>query len=205
MRDVTARLHRSADSGFALVELLVVMVILGVVGAVTVAGVTSGLRTTSYAQARVETLTEAQTALERISREIRAGNPVREIADQTLTLDVCRDDELRHYRYTVEPVGDQWELVQQRWDFIRDCPAPDWDPVEADADRTSTRTLVRDLTDSVVFTALDRDGAELAGTAAENAEDAYRVVLRLQRQVQADREPIEAETTVTLRNPVGTR
>lgn len=205
MRDVIARLDRSADSGFALVELLVVMVILGVVGAVTVAGITNGLHTTSYAQARVETLTEAQTALERISREIRAGNPVREIADQTLTLDVCRDDELRHYRYTVEPVGDLWELVQQRWDFVRDCPSPDWDPVEADADRTSTRTLVQDLTVAAVFTALDRDGAELAGTAAENAEDAYRVELRLRRQVQAGREPIEAETTVTLRNPVGTR
>lgn len=201
-----ARLDRSADSGFALVELLVVMAILGVVGAVTVAGVTNGLRTTSYAQARVETLAEAQTALERISREIRAGNPVREVTDQTLILDVCRDGELRHYRYTVEPVGDQWELIQERWDFVRDCPAaPDWTPNEADADRTNTRTLIRDLTDAAVFTALDRDGAELTGTAAENAEDAYRVVLRLQRQVQAGREPIEAETTVTLRNPVGTR
>ncbi len=200
-----ATLDRSADSGFALVELLVVMVILGVVGAVTVAGVTSGLHTTSYAQARVEALAEAQTALERISREIRAGDPVREVTDQALTLDVCRDGELRHYRYTVDPVGDQWELVQRRWDFVRDCPSPDWEPVEADADRTSTRTLVRDLTDAAVFTALDRDGAELAGTATENAEDAYRVVLRLQREVQDGREPIEAETTVTLRNPVGTR
>lgn len=205
MRNVTTRLHRSADDGFALVELLVVMVILGVVGAVTVAGITSGLRTTSHAQARVETLTETQTAIERISREIRAGNPVRELTDQTLILDVCRDDELRHYRYTVEPVGDQWELVQQRWDFVRDCPTPDWDPVESNADRTSTRTLVRQVTDAAVFTALDRDGTALTGTATENADDAYRVVLRLQREVQDGRDPIEAETTVTLRNPVGIR
>lgn len=199
------KLHRSTDDGFTMVELLVIMAILGVVGAVTVAGITSGLRTTSYAQARVETLTETQTAIERISREIRAGDPVREVTDQTLILDVCRDGELLHYRYTVESVGDQWELVQQRWDFARDCPTPDWDPVESDAHQTSTRTLVRDLTDAAVFTALDRDDAELAGTATENADDAYRVALRLQREVQDGRDPIEAETTVTLRNPVGIR
>lgn len=203
MRDVIGGIRGGEDGGFTLVELLVVMVILGVVGTVTVAGITSGLRTTSYAQARVDTLAETQTTIERISREIRGGHPVREITEDRMTLDVCRDGQLRHYRYTVEVAGDQWELVEERWDFARACPDPEWDPVETNAQQTSTRTLARQLTDDAVFTALDRDGGALTGTAAANADDLHRVIVRVRREVQEGRDPIEAETTVTLRNPVG--
>lgn len=203
MRHVIAGIRGGEDGGFTLVELLVIMVILGVVGSVTVAGITSGLRTTSYAQARVDTLAETQTTIERISREIRAGHPVREITDDRMTLDVCRDAQLRHYRYAVEAVGDQWELVEERWDYSRACPDPDWDPVEADAQQTSTRTLAGQMTDDVVFTALDHDGGALTGTAADNADDVQRVVVRVRREVQEGRDSIEAETTVTLRNPEG--
>lgn len=203
MRHVIAGIRGSEDGGFTLVELLVVMVILGVVGTVTVAGITSGLRTTSYAQARVDTLAETQTTLERISREIRAGHPLREITDDRMTLDVCRDGQLRHYRYTVQQAGEHWELVQDRLDFQRGCPDPDFDPGSTTPEQSSTRTLAAQMTDDDVFTALDRDGGELTGTAADNADDVHRVIVRVQRGVQEGRDPIEAETTVTLRNPVG--
>lgn len=201
MRHVDGRLSRDGEGGSTLVELLVVMLILGVVGGIVLAGVTSGLRTTSHAQARVDSLAKTQMTIERVSREMRAADPVREVADGWLTLDVCREGGLRHYRYSVEAVGDAWELVEERWDFpSADCPAPDTEPTEPGPSDTSVRTLVEGLTEAAVFTTLDRDGNVLNGPPADNADEAYRLVIRARRAVQDDREPIEIETTVTLRN-----
>lgn len=201
MRHVNGRLSRDGDAGSTLVELLVVMLILGVVGGIVVAGVTSGLRTTSHAQARVDSLAKTQMTIERVSREMRAADPVREVTEDWLMLDVCRDDGLRHYRYSVTAVGDEWELVEERWDFpSADCPDPDTEPTEPGPSDTSVRTLVEGLTEAAVFTAVDRDGNVLNGTATENADEAYRLVIRARRAVQDDLEPIEVETTVTLRN-----
>lgn len=192
--------QRGEDAGLTLIELLVVMLILGVVGAITVAGITRGLRTTAHAEDRVQTLAEVQTAIERIGREIRAGHPVREVAADRLVLDVCRDGDLHHHRYLVVAAGDSWELVQKRWDFDHACPDPDWSPVKSQAHTTTTRTLVARVTTDAVFTALDGDGGALSGSAADNAEDGHRVRVRVRRAVESAQDAIEAETTVMVRN-----
>lgn len=197
---MTSRLRRGDNAGFTLVELLVIMVIVGVVGAITVAGVTRGMRTASQVEGRVETLAQVQVVMERISREIRASDPVREVTDDRLVLDVCRGGELQHYRYQVQPAGNHWELIQTRWDFQRACPDPDWQPTEADAAQTSTRALVDRLTSDAVFTALDDAGVALDGTAEGDAEKARRVRMRVRRAVPDGQDTIEAETAVTLRN-----
>lgn len=68
---------RPADEqGFTLVELLVVVVLLGVVGSVALAGIVTAFRTSTNAQERVATLTELETATQRMSREIRMADPV---------------------------------------------------------------------------------------------------------------------------------
>jgi prepilin-type N-terminal cleavage/methylation domain-containing protein len=62
------------DSGFSLVELLVVIVLLGIVGTVTTAGVVNALRTTRVQTDETGTLESAKVAIERVTREIRGAN-----------------------------------------------------------------------------------------------------------------------------------
>lgn len=193
---------RSEEGGFTLVELLVVMVIIGVVGSIVVAGVTRGMRTGTEVQNRVEALTATQVAIERASREMRAADPVRSVTDDRLTLDVRRDGELHHYRYTLQADGSEWVLQQERWVFTdaSTFTANGWEPQKSDAQRTSTRALVEHLTDDRVFTAYDASGNQLDGAPVPNALNTERLTVTVRRAVQDDREPVEVETSVTVRN-----
>lgn len=74
--------HREQD-GFTLLELLVVMLILGVVGGMTMTSLVRGMNTSSRATARVETLTTLEMAGQRAAREIRRGTWVSAYADTT--------------------------------------------------------------------------------------------------------------------------
>lgn len=198
-----ARLAGGDDAGFTLVELAVVTLVLGVVGAVTATGIIGGMRGTSHAQARVDTLAATQTAIERVSREMRAADPLRAVADDQLVLDAHRGGELHHYRYTVEATSDdEWELVQERWDFTDgQFHDPDWEPVKTDANHTSTTTLVDRLVREDVFVALDVHGEALSEPDPQDrADDAYRLVIQVARAVGDRSSPIEVQTTVTLRN-----
>lgn len=192
----------SEEDGFTLVEVLVVMLIIGVVGGIVVTGITRGMRTTTAAQNRVEALTATQTAIERASREMRAADPVRSVTDDRLTLDVHRDGELHHYRYTLQADGDEWTLRQERWVFTDPATfnATGWEPTESDAAQTSTRALLAHLVDNAVFTAYDALGNQLTGAPVPNALNTERLTVTVRRAVQDGREPIEVETSVTVRN-----
>lgn len=67
----------SADAGFTLVEMLVVIVVLGVIGAVVSSAVVSSLRTQRLTQANVQSTSDARTAVERMTRDMRTANPLR--------------------------------------------------------------------------------------------------------------------------------
>ncbi|CAN5342810.1 hypothetical protein BH23ACT9_BH23ACT9_19450 [soil metagenome] len=71
-----ARRPSRSDAGFTLVELLVVIVLTGVIGATMVTSVVRSLDVTNRATSRVEALTDMQRALQRMSRNIRAAEPV---------------------------------------------------------------------------------------------------------------------------------
>lgn len=192
----------SEEDGFTLVELLVVMLMIGVVGGIVVTGVTRGMRTTTETQNRVEALTATQTAIERASREMRAADPVRSVTDDHLTLDVHRDGELHHYRYSLQADGDEWTLRQERWVFTDPATfdATGWEPAESDAAQTSTRSLVQHLVDNAVFTAYDALGNQLSGEPVPNALNTERLTVTVRRAIQDDREPIQIQTSVTVRN-----
>lgn len=65
--------HHSSNAGFTVVELLVVMVLLGVVGTITLTAVISSLQASSSAEDRMRALNDLQSGVERVGRELRAA------------------------------------------------------------------------------------------------------------------------------------
>ncbi len=88
------------DQGFTLIELLVAMVISGIVGSVMLTGVVRSLDVTSRATTRVDALTGLQQSVERMSRNIRAADPVTAATGTSLSFTVYDDVTRRTFTYT---------------------------------------------------------------------------------------------------------
>ncbi|TRZ90028.1 MAG: prepilin-type N-terminal cleavage/methylation domain-containing protein [Rhodocyclaceae bacterium] len=101
--DREARRPTSADSGFTLIELVVVMVLVGVLGAV-VAMFGNPIRAGIDGQRRAELADAADTAYRRMAREIRTAvpNSIRLIDDNTITFIPSKDGG----RYAYDGAGD---------------------------------------------------------------------------------------------------
>lgn len=93
---------RNEDGGFTLVELLVAIVLLGIVGGVTTTGLVQSFRTSERAQNRIQAFNELQIGMERITRELRAADPVVSAGGNEILLDVRRGGAcIRHrFQYT---------------------------------------------------------------------------------------------------------
>lgn len=88
------------ESGFALVELLVAIVIAGVVGGVVLTSLVSGMRASSDAQDRIDAFNELQVALERMSRELRAADPIEIATGDEVRVRTFRDGACTEYTFT---------------------------------------------------------------------------------------------------------
>lgn len=184
-----ARLHDEA--GVSLIELLVVMVLLGVVGTMVTSAVVSGLAASSRGQARVEALTELETAVHRVTREVRAAAPIHVADVHTMEVTALRGN------------------GRIRWTFAADSAAATLTAAQvAYADRLTTtpsssvpaRPLVRDLVQvQPTFTYAKADGsAWVPGTDADR-DEIHRVTITLRRDL-AEQDPIEVETSVHVRS-----
>lgn len=117
------KFHRSED-GVGIAELMIAVLIMGVVGAMVVSGLVSGLRTSSAAQARVESLTELETSLQRVARDVRGSCPVVAAAANDITVATYRQGLENRTRYWVS--GADSELRTQRLTY--DATAGSWVP-----------------------------------------------------------------------------
>jgi type II secretory pathway pseudopilin PulG len=68
--------------------MLVVIVVLGVVGSVVSSAVISSLKTQRLTQANVVSTSDARTAVERMTRDIRTTNPLRAASANSITFDL---------------------------------------------------------------------------------------------------------------------
>lgn len=173
-------LKRSDQSGFTLVELVIVVFLLGVVGAIVGVSMVRGLQAESRAQERIEASEEMQIALERMSREIRAARvPLAEAEPGAITLDVLRDGGCVRFRFWVQD-EDLWGSEERS---TADCDH---------SDTAAERVLVRNLDEHTVFEYLT---SSLEDAGANPA--AVRIALTRELQGQG---PVSLSTTVGLRN-----
>jgi prepilin-type N-terminal cleavage/methylation domain-containing protein len=90
------------DDGFTLVELLVSIILLGVVGSIASAAILTATQTQRNTDSLVTARTEATKSVERISRDLRAANPLRAAAANDVTVDTLRGTTCERRRYYVD-------------------------------------------------------------------------------------------------------
>ena len=186
------------DDGFQLVELMVVVLLLMIVSGVATTGIVTGLRSSTRSQIRMDAHAELQTALERISREVRVADgeaypagvdgPLLVANADELAVDVYRDmdsdgtlERWRH-RFHQPAAGELWHC---RAEFIA---------VEPCLGPAAGVPLIDEL-DSLSFTYLDTDGDPATGA------DVSQVEITLTRALGVNHfDDLELSTTVALRN-----
>lgn len=144
--------RRDAEEGFTLVELLVVVLIMGVVGSITVGGLVRGYRTSSDVQDRLDTQAELQNVQITITRRLRGACPVIAIGAYDTTVQVRNSDgTVERFRFQLPPGGvlfedrDRWNGTA--WVDVSNRPI---------ADGLSNLTAVPPVP---LFTALDANGS----------------------------------------------
>jgi prepilin-type N-terminal cleavage/methylation domain-containing protein len=70
------RARGGVDAGWTLTEMLVVIVLFGLIGAIVTTASISGLHQQTKLQDRSDVLAQARAALERIDRDVRSANPL---------------------------------------------------------------------------------------------------------------------------------
>jgi prepilin-type N-terminal cleavage/methylation domain-containing protein len=64
------------EAGLTLIELLVTMIIMGVIGAVVTAGIVTSLTDQRRERTRLDAVSGSQKVLERVTKDLRAANPL---------------------------------------------------------------------------------------------------------------------------------
>lgn len=198
--------RESDESGFSLVELLVVVLILGIVGAMTLTSLVQGMRTTDRIEARIQASTDLQRAAERIARDLRrgvwtdisllplptppAGCIYVSLNPDNLALIVF--DGADRYRHTYTHVDGSLALDIDRW------TAGAWADVST---VTVIDGLQNDAAGEEVFSFLDPDGNDLAvdGIQAADHGDVRNFRLTLVGPVR-NQPAVTLATTVAARN-----
>lgn len=175
--------ERSDESGFTLVELVVVMVVMGIIGAFTLTSLVEGMQVSNDADRRVQALSDLQQSGNQVSRELRMACEVRQADSDVVELDLLRDGTRYRYRIEASATG----TLQA-----------DIDSVAADGTTTDVRVdrIADDIVnDDALFTYLDASGAVMAPAVPSQVRD---ITLTLRRQAPGD--VIEWTGDIHLRN-----
>lgn len=167
------------EDGVTLVELLTAMTLLAVVTAFAMGAVVSAFGASRRQTAQLAALNDAKVAFERVTRDIRAADPVHVAALDRIRLDV-RPTDATASTVTYERVGNSL--------------------VATDAATANTRTLVDDLVaGQPLFLYHLTDGSAVTGQVAIDPRTVLAVTVRLRT------EPKDAGRVVDLQNRVAVR
>ena len=111
------RARLADEGGVTLVELLVVIVLMSVVGGAMARGMVSGMKATVATQGRFEALGELQKSVDRMTRELRAAEPlVAHSTGNTVVVDTYRGDlaSPSGWRYTIRYCPTEKKIVMRR-------------------------------------------------------------------------------------------
>ena len=185
---------RDRESGFTLVEMLVVVVLLGVVGAVATTAMIRALKTTDSGQARVYGLADVQKAVERMSRELRAADPLQTMTATTVSARVYRNGKCDQYTYAL--VGTE---IRQTVERLTPDPGP-WNECSSVLGSGVTTVLARDISNGAgtpLFTYLAETApAPVAATTTATVRE-----IRIDaRSALSGEGPLRVATSVQIRN-----
>ncbi len=178
---MTADGHRRlrGEDGFALVELLAAIGVSAVVLAFIMGTVVDALRAQRRQTTQVAALNDARLAFERATNDIRAANPLRQVASDRVELDV-RDGSaaVRTVRY---------ERIGQGLVFTNVTTG-------------TSRTLVSGLATQPLFVFHLSDGSTAPGDAAVDASVVRSVTVRLRVAPTSVGRVVDLENRVLVRN-----
>jgi prepilin-type N-terminal cleavage/methylation domain-containing protein len=144
MQRLRTRLQRD-DSGFTLIELLVAIGLSVLVTAVAGSTIVQSLKVQRRQVEHVHALNDAKKGFERMTRELRAADPLLLAEPQAVDMTIVRDGTTATYRFRlVNGTAGRRNLTVQ-------------------VGAGPVRTLVRDLVDQPVFTFLGNGGGVLPG------------------------------------------
>lgn len=204
------------ESGFSLVELLVVMVMMVIVTGVAFNGLNNVTKNSWSTEQRSAAQSEVRGALELIIRDLRAAQPinVRTTVDEYATavdffvycspagVGTCDADGNRHIEYEV--VANQLERTAEGVTTMRLGPSgPD-----GLASHLQRSAVVNDPVTEPVFTYYDKNGVALetsgpsapSETTFRNCARSVRIHLVVRGEPNNVASELELETTVALRN-----
>lgn len=189
---------RSSESGFTLVELLVVMLLMGIVGSIVTTALVRGMQTSTVAQSRINGLSDLQRGIERVARELRVADPLcvpvdasdPDIHESKLGASVYRDGKRYYHEFYLTGTGADEALLQD----ITVYDPPD----AATGTLVSSGTFVADTGNDILgvplFEYFDQNGDPPTPVGA-----AAQVTINLAKQVAGD-DPVQVTTTVEVRN-----
>ena len=184
------------ERGVSLVELLVVIVLMSVVGGAMARGMVSGMKATVATQSRFEALGEVQKSVDRMTRELRAAEPLVALSTgNTAVVETYRDDFGTRWRYTM-----RYCPVEQKVFMRREATTVPYVAIPC------TTTTIPVLVDNVTFNGGEslfkffrQDGlTPVPGTGLPR--DVSVIVVSVRRQIPGQSDSIFVQTRVRLRN-----
>ena len=172
------RRARVGESGFTLVELLVVMVLLGIVGGIVVSTVTTSFQSSAATTSRVVALNEIEIALQRVTRDLRSAEDFVLFGtgcDGQVEVVITRGGDVQEVTYRVD--GDQ-RLIR-----------------EETGQQLVTR--IGNAADEPLFRYFDVNNNEL--TDCNSLRDTRRIDIRIVRTLESGTS-VSTETQILVRN-----
>lgn len=201
MRIWSRKYGHTDQGGFTMVELLVVIVLLGVVGAGVVSAIVTALRSSAETTARIDAQQELEIALQRVTREFRVARSLA-ITDSyptELGANIVRGgnpEKLVFFR--LEPNLDEGGNPDNTNRLVM---------VDASGDRTLISLVANDENLEPLFRYYDRfgqpiscDGLTDTECASELLAKTVQVEVALFRSMPGDLDPIRVQSTISARN-----
>lgn len=177
---LAVRRRLRGEDGTTLVELLTVMALLAVVMAFVTGTVVDAMRSQRRQTAQVDALNAAKLAFERVTRDIRGADPLREVARDRITLDVRQPDATIR-TVTYGRAGDSLSVTE--------------------ASTASSRSLVGGLAPGTpLFLFHLSDGSTATGDTAFDPESVQSITVRLQVEPAGAGRVVDLENRVVVRN-----
>jgi len=192
-----------SDAGMTLIELLVTMILMGVIGSVVTAGVVSAMQDQRRATSRLDAVTSTQRALERVTKDLRAADPLVAADAQSVTTLVYHGTSCQQRRYYVNATN---QLVQEiaKYPASTTCANRTGTPGTATSNVLVTK-VVNTATEPVfVYQRIDPAQAALVTVPTPVASTLVALVDSVTINVKAGlkfgQQPVVVQTAVDLRN-----